>query len=270
MIYLECDLSQVESRIVFMLTGDPELRRLAKLPSDEYDAHTENAKLILGAKETDPDFKRKRHIGKIVSHGAQRDMRGAKLSDKILTELGILIDAAQCDCYLEAYHRSKPAIREGYFREIRRRVMRERRLVNSWGRRWDCRWDRLDDDLYRQAYSFLPQSEAADLMLRCGLIPAYHYMMTAFGRPPNVTVHDSLLCSVPADEAYDLAQVIQRSLSRPLRLAGDELVVPVEWKLGLNWAASEKLGEGFEFKRLPSRHEFTEAARWLEAQRCPR
>jgi hypothetical protein len=48
MIFLEGDLSQIESRIVFLFTGDPELVRLAKLHSTEYDGHTENAKLLFG------------------------------------------------------------------------------------------------------------------------------------------------------------------------------------------------------------------------------
>ena len=99
MIFLEADLSQAESRVVFMLTGDPELVRLARLPSWEYDGHSENAKDILGAKPTDPDWKQKRHVGKIVSHGAQRAMQGLRLSDSILKELGVFISPEKCDGY---------------------------------------------------------------------------------------------------------------------------------------------------------------------------
>jgi hypothetical protein len=44
-------------------------------------------------------------------------------------------------------------------------------------------------------------------------------------------------------------------------------VIPVEFKLGLNWGASEAAGEGYEFKRLPSREEFTGRALELERRR---
>jgi len=266
-IFLEADLSQAESRVVFMLTQDPELRRLARLPSYEYDAHSDNAKVILGAKETDPDWKKKRHIGKITSHGAQRDMRGAKLSGNILKELDILITPERCDQYIQAYHNRRPAIRGVYFREIRKLVMRDKMLVNSWGREIDFRYDRLDDELFRQAYSFLPQSEVADLLNQRGLYPTWLYVKSRFGFPPNVQVHDSLLVSVRPEDAYDLAVFIRNQLERPLLLAGEQLIIPVEFKLGINWGASEKLREGVEFKRLPSRKEFTAAAYFLEERR---
>lgn len=267
MIFLEADLSQAESRVVFMLTEDPELRRLAKLPSYEYDAHSENAKNILGAKESDPDWKKKRHIGKITSHGAQRDMRGAKLSGNILKELDILISPETCDKYIEAYHASKPAIRQGYFRGIRKLVMRDKMLVNSWGRQIDFRYDRLDDELFRQAYSFLPQSEVADLLNMRGLYPGWVFVKSMYGYPPNVQVHDSLLISLRPQDCYDVASFLQNQLERPLLLAGDRLIIPVEFKLGVNWGASEKLKEGVEFKKLPSRAEFTEIAMELERRR---
>jgi len=260
MIFLEGDLSQIESRIVFMLTGDPELVRLARLPSYEYDAHTENAKYILGAKPSDPDFKLKRHVGKIVSHGAQRDMHGNMLSNQILKELGILVPVDVCSAHIEAYHQRYPAIRNSYFFDIRRQMMREKMLVNSWGRRIDFRFDRLSDALYRKGYSFPPQSENADLLNRRGLLPTWKYMKATYNRPPNVQVHDSLLCSVPAVGAYDLARVIQKNLEQPIMLNGHRFTPFVEFKLGKTWAGS------VEFKKLPSKEEFTEAALQLEGE----
>lgn len=274
MIFLEADLSQAESRVVFMLCDDPEMRRLARLPSYEYDGHTENvvtvglaaslAELEQLAKVDPKGFKKKRHLGKIVSHGAQRDMRGAKLSGNILKELDISITPEKCDIYLANYHAKYPAIRNTYFRDIRRLLMRDKMLVNSFGRRWDVRYDRLEDELFREGYSFLPQSEVADHMNQRGTIPTYHFVKSLLGWPPNVQVHDSLLISTPAWAAYDIAQFIESALAKPLLLAGHRLVIPVEFKLGVNWGADEKKGEGHEFKRLPSRAEFTEIAMALE------
>lgn len=268
MIFLEADLSQAESRVVFMLTQDPEMRRLAKLPSWEYDAHSDNAKSILGAKETDPDWKKSRHVGKITSHGAQRDMRGAKLSGSILKEIDLLISPEKCDSYIQAYHNRFPAIKGVYFRETRKLVMRDKMLVNSWGRQIDFLYDRLDDELFRQAYSFIPQSEVADLLNQRGLLPTWMYVKSRFGYPLNVQVHDSLLMSLRPEDCYDTARFLQQQLERPLLLAGDKLIIPVEFKLGINWGASEKLREGHEFKRLPSREHFTEVAMDLERRRA--
>lgn len=271
MIFLEADLSQAESREVFMLSGDPELIRLANLRSSEYDGHSSNAAMIFGVSEealkSDPQFKQKRHMGKITSHGAQRDMRGERLSGSTLKELNILISPDKCNQFLERYHARYPAIRGGYFLEIKKRMMRDRCLVNSWGRVMDFKYDRLEEELYRQAYSFLPQSECADLMNQWGLWPTYTYMKSMFDYPPNVQVHDSLLCSVKAEDAYDLAVFIKGSLERPRLIGGRQLLIPVEFKMGINWAASEKLKEGIEFKELPSCDDFTDVAMTLEKER---
>lgn len=254
-----------------MLSGDPELAKLAMLRSSEWDGHTANAAMIFGVSEADlraaPDYKMKRHVGKVTSHGAQRDMRGDRLSGSILKELNVLISPDKCNQFIERYHARYPAIRGGYFREIKKRMMRDRCLVNSWGRVMDFKYDRLEDSLYREAYSFLPQSECADLMNQWGLWPVYTYMKSMLGYPPNVQVHDSLLCSVKAEDAYDLAAFIKGSLERPRLIAGRQLLVPVEFKIGINWSASEKLKEGMEFKELPSREEFTDVAMMLERRK---
>ena len=260
-----------------MLTGDPELVKLARLPSWEWDGHSANAALLFHGddvakfkafQKSDPkQAKLQRDIGKKTSHGAQRDMRGLRMSDTILKDSGLFVSPEACDKYLGIYHRRYPAIRGSYFRDIRRLCMRDKCLVNSWGRCWDIRWDRIDDELYRQAYSFLPQSEVADLLNQWGLIPTYYYMTSLYNRPPNVQVHDSLLLSVHAADAYDVALFVKDSLERPRLYAGNKLVIPVEFKIGVNWGADEKLHDGFEFKRFPTRDEFTEKAMMLEGRR---
>jgi hypothetical protein len=264
MIFCEMDLSQAESRAVYVLTGDKRLWELAQLRSDEYDGHTENVKLIF--EMSDPqlkalskeEFKRRRFVGKKVSHGAQRGMEGPRLSDTILKDLGMLVPPATCTKYLEKYHANLPAIRGSYFYEIRRLMMRDKCLVNSWGRVLDFRYDRFDEELFRQGYSFPPQSEVADLVNEWGLMPLYYYMKSAFGYPPNLQGHDSLLASVPAVYAYDIAELLVASLERPRLLWGRPLTIPCEFKLGSDW------GGQHEFKRLPSRDEFTDVALALE------
>ena len=262
-VIVEADLSQVESRVVFALTNDPELQRLANTPPWEYDTHAENARAIFGAEPSDPDWKLKRHIGKIVSHGAQRGMGGARLSDRILCELNLVIPVHTCDAYVEAYHRSKPAIREHYFRWVRRCVLRDRRLVNSWGRVMRFDFDRLNDDVFRQAYSFLPQSEAADLMNQCGLWPAWCWAESSLGRPPLLQVHDSVVLSVPPDMVPEIVRLLERTLMVPRPIGGTLLRVPVTFKVSARWGGAG----GVEWTRLPSDAEMREVA-W-NLCRCP-
>lgn len=79
-VFMPLDLSQAESRVVYMLTGEPELIRLARLPPWEYDDHQAIADLIedilvtegiVGDDDGDPKAvaKKKRYFGKQTNHG---------------------------------------------------------------------------------------------------------------------------------------------------------------------------------------------------------
>jgi DNA polymerase I-like protein with 3'-5' exonuclease and polymerase domains len=203
----------------------------------------------------------------MTSHGAQRDMHGHRLSDNILKEINTLYTPERCEGLLTRYHNKYPAIREVYFKDIRKLILRDKMLINTWGRRLDFRFDSVDDEIFRQAYSFLPQSEAADILNEHGLMPLAFYLDSLYGRPPNVQVHDSLLCSVRPDDAYDVAQFMQANLEEPVLIANVRFKPQVEFKMGINWGADDKLGEGCEFKELPSRKMFTAIAWELEEKR---
>lgn len=274
MIFLEADLSQSEGRMVLALTNDPEMVRLARTKPWEFDMHVHNAAIVfqqspeelLSWKKTNRvEYEKRRYLGKRSVHGAQRDMHGGRLSQLLLLD-GHVVSVDTCDKYLRSYHAKYPSIRE-WFRDIRKLVMRDKMLVNSWGRRIDFRYDRLDDELFRQAYSFLPQSENADLLNQWGLLPTWMFVKSLTNRPPNVQVHDSLLCSLEPMHVYDVAVFIRDNLERPRIYAGNSLVIPVEFKLGINWGADEQKGEGVSFKRLPPRKEFEEIAHGLNAKR---
>ena len=260
-IFLEADLSQAEGREVLALTGDPEMVRLAQTKPWEFDMHVHNMAIVFETtvdaldtlkKTNKAEFDKKRYIGKKGVHGAQRDMGGARLAGELLKD-GFVVSARQANGYLEAYHTANPAIR-AWFARVRETVTRDRMLTNSWGRRIDFTYDRLDDNVFRQAYSWQPQSEIADLMNQWGVIPVTRYCQQVLGRVPNVQVHDSLLISCWPKEAYGLACCLRDHLERPRLINGTPLSIPVEYKLGRTWAGN------IEFKRLPSEAEFTEKA----------
>ena len=274
MIFIEADLSQIESRIVYMMTGDPELVRLAQTAPWEFDQHTFNAAIIYKLNEEElkaalrlPDKKdprrvraaEQRYMAKRTVHGAQGGMFGKRLHELLMLD-DYFVPILECDRMLETYHSRFPAVRNVYFRDIRRLIMRDKCLVNSWGRRIDFRYDRLDDELFRQGYRFIPQAENADLLNQRGVIPLHMLMRSLENRPPNIQVHDSLLSSVRPQNAYLVATFLQDSLQRPLLLAGNVLVPYVEFKLGSTWEGSR------EFKRLPSEAEFTAAAFEVEKE----
>jgi len=264
-IFLEADLSQAESKVVYVLSGDPELIRLAQLPSWEFDQHTYNAAQIFGISEKDVT-KAQRDFGKKTVHGAQRGLRGKKMSDGLLKD-GYVVDSVECDAKLDRYLKKFDI--ERYFKWVRKQMAMRRRLQNSWGRIWDITHERFGDDLFRRGYSFLPQSEVADLLNMWGLNPTVKLLdcpkYSKFDVLPArvcAQIHDAILVSTPPDEAYDIATFIQKSLERPRIYFGDTkhgvpLTIGVEFKIGTSWKGT------YSFKRLPSRDEFNDHVRRL-------
>lgn len=260
-VFLEVDESQAESRVVYVLSGDPTLIELARRHPSIFDQHTYNAHRIFGIPESDIVYDQ-RQIGKKTVHGAQRGMRGDKLSGVLLKD-GYVRSAEECQAFLDSYMREHPGM-DTYFRWIRDQTMRNRYLANSWGRVWDISFERLGDDVYRRAYSFLPQSEVGDLLKQWGQIPA-HALCAQWGYENArlaAQVHDSVLISLRPECVYPMAVYLQQWLERPRvyqTAAGPvELTIPVTFTVGHNWAGQT------EWKVLPSEGEVTaEALRLL-------
>ncbi len=157
-VFIRCDMSQIESRMCYMYCGTERLIDLANRTPDTYDAHTDNASMIFG-KPHNAISKDERYLGKKTTHGAQRGLQGNKLSESILkdTEGKLFLHPRKCDSLLEGYHNAIWEVRQIFFPWVEQRVRDERVLVNSWGRRLDLRYRRIDADLYREAYSYYMQ-----------------------------------------------------------------------------------------------------------------
>jgi len=243
------DLSQVESRIVYMLTRDPRLVQEAQSMPWEYDMHTENAKKIFGVQEP---TKEQRYFGKKCVHAAQRGMRGKTMSEQLLKE-GHILTKIECDGMIDAYLSSASAIKDIYFPEILNKLWKDRRLTNSWGRVIEWPFVRFNDDIYREAYSWPPQSEAAGLINQWGLKPIHKFIKQMKYRTRiQIQVHDELVFNTNIKEAYMVASMMRAFVERPRDFSGSPLVVPISVKLGRTWAGDH------EWKKFPGRGEFEE------------
>lgn len=254
---LDLDLSQAEARIdyllIYMLSQDPAVLDKARLRPDEYDQHTENAAAIFN-KAAASVSKEERYLGKKAVHAAFREMHGQKLADELLKE-GRTYTAEACDRLIRAFRKR---LGEGYleelFRWVRGRMLKDRYLENSWGRRLYFAHDRLDDEAYRRGYSFDPQSEIADLMNQWGFKPMARWIATGqVDACINAQVHDSLFLSVAPHEMYRVAKQLVDWLEQPRTYWGVELSMPCELKIGTTWKGT------VEFKRLPSERVLMEA-----------
>ena len=262
-ILLELDASQMESRIVNLLTHDPEMIKLARTHPTEYDDHCFNASAIFEIPydeliamrklpKEDPQRHRAeemRYLGKRSKHGFNYDMSHVKLSELLLLE-GFDYSPAECKRFIDALDRAFPAVRGVYHKDTRKLIMRDHKLVNSWGRELSFEYLRLTGDTYRQGYAFRPQSDGADMVKTAMRKVWVEIKERGWDAALLVSVYDSLLFSVAPAVAYDLLVYAKGALEAPHTYYGHELSIPAEAAIGLNW------GDKKEFKVLPTREVF--------------
>lgn len=199
-----------------------------------------------------------------ITGNSMRDMQGKTMADRLMKDGALHLDgtpylAEECDLLLEAYHKAFPGIRL-WQQSIRRELRAKKYLVNSWGRIWDVRYEEMNDDLFRRAYNFLPQSECAELTNIGTFVPMWRWlrhqqMQTVI----MMQEHDALVCSCPPHEVYDVAIFLKTHLEVEHVYDGVALSVPAEFSMGSNY------GEKKEFKELPDRATLEAMAREMVA-----
>lgn len=249
-LFIEGDLSQAESRLVYVFTGDPELIEVARTMPWEYDSHTENTARILGIPIEQVTKQQRKHVGKPTAHAAHYLMMGPTMSDNMLKH-GVVMTPEECQGHINAYMDWRWQVPK-WQQAIKWTVIDQRRLVNSWGRVADFRYFRLEPHTYQKACNFKPQSEVAGLINQYGMIPIRKAIRTE-GRPHRLRFqkHDSLCYWSPfdLDNVWWLIQTMYQQLERPRVYDGVELTIPVELKCGLN------LKDMIEFKKPPTKKE---------------
>ena len=101
----------------------------------------------------------------------------------------------------------------------------------------------IGDDIFRKAYSFIPQSTVADL-LNLNLV-AIHYALKDKA-DILLQVHDSILMQCRFKDLEEVIKVSRQFLERPFKINGQSCVIPVVEKAGLSWG--EMMGRDEEGK----------------------
>jgi DNA polymerase I-like protein with 3'-5' exonuclease and polymerase domains/uracil-DNA glycosylase len=141
-------------------------------------------------------------------------------------------------CY-QLYHNAYPGLTL-WHQHIRNKLSKDRTLENLFGRkrRFLNRWN---DDLFKAAYSYIPQSTIGQL-LNYGIVETYYQQDLEeynFLRSWDLLnqVHDSMVFQYPADKVADLVKTIKQiqiNLDPKLYANGREFVIKTDCKIGLN------------------------------------
>jgi DNA polymerase I-like protein with 3'-5' exonuclease and polymerase domains len=145
------------------------------------------------------------------------------------------------------YHHIYPGIRIWYD-TVKRALNKDRTLINCFGRRVRF-MDRWGDDLFKSAYSMLPQSTVVD-SLNQGMVKIYNDNWLCGVEGLNIDilaqVHDSILLQVPIqhlknrvtfeamrDRLYDF-------VSPDITYNGRTFKIATDMKIGMNWSGMHK------------------------------
>lgn len=235
-VYLECDLSQAEARIVDLLCEDYEGLK----EYDTIDKHAKTARIVLGLADDFPITKKspERFLGKTSRHAGSYDMGKHRAMLTINTDAhkyGIPISVSEWRAgkILENFHGAYPLIRRVFHAEVQNALASSGRiLVNPFGRKriFGARWG---DPLFKEAYAFIPQSTVGDVVKR-GMLYIRNVIQDA---RIVVEKHDAVGLLVPKNEVERYATVVRDGLEMPIDFSGcsisrGTLIIPTEFEVG--------------------------------------
>jgi DNA polymerase I-like protein with 3'-5' exonuclease and polymerase domains len=127
-----------------------------------------------------------------------------------------------------------------WWQEVQDTINRTRTIINPLGRK-RIFFGRLDDEIYRQAYSHSAQSIVADVIDR-----AFALADEVFDESecfPLLQVHDEIVfaCREGLEQKY--VPLVKRVMEYPIQIegVGAPLVIPSETTVGPNWYDQKEL-----------------------------
>jgi len=259
-IFVQADSSQAEARVIFRLANDEE----ALYDIDTRDYHAWTASWFFGGTET--DYSKKilgyehptRFVGKTLRHAGHLGAGKRRAAVTVNTDarkykIPIAITEAIAERALMIFHARQPKIRAVFQGEVIECLKRNRQLIAPLPYGVDAPiggkrtfFERWDEELFRQGFSYLPQRAVSDSTKAAALrikekIPVIRIVLES---------HDSLLFCIPVKRLDEWTPIIKTEFERPIdfwccSLPRPPLVIPCEIETGYNYKDLSK------FKDLP-------------------
>lgn len=227
-ILVNADLNKAEARAVAYLAGEERLQNMLSNPREDfykYLAAGFTKKGITAITEEE------RQSFKQVVHAAHYMVGDRKLARL----LGCTHDSARE--LLNFYYAMCPCVKLWHI-DTEQRLSRGRVLRTPMGRA-RMFFGRWGQDLIREAVAYVPQSTVSDI-INLGIIRAFPNL------PPEwellLQIHDSILMQVPSDTPSEhIKRFIEHYFEFPVEVNGKQMIIPVDIKIGLNWATMHKM-----------------------------
>lgn len=259
MIYVYPDGEQAEARMVGRLAQDAVYNAIFESGDD---VHLLMAERIFGIPyeeglrryKENPDSFEERDLAKRTVHANNYGMGVKKFSQIIRKHINI------AKLLSTRYHQEFPGIQGTFQAGVRKQLEQSRLLWNPFGRRRQF-FGRMDEELYRKGYAYIPQSTIADWLdigcLRlwklwknkleipehdpmCKYLDVREYAGQGLWVEPSIQIHDGLLTQVPANQIRQAIPFIRQVLGFPIHLDDGPLTIPVDIKIGTRWGTLKK------------------------------
>jgi len=263
-VFIQADSAQAEARVVFLLANDEQ----ALEDIDTHDYHALTASWFFGGSEDDYSKKKLgyespiRFAGKTLRHAGHLGAGKRRAYTELNTQarkykIDISITEPKAEQALKIFHLKQPKIQKVFHAEVIKSLEKNRRLIAPVPYGIDALhggvrtfFERWGDELFRQAFSYIPQRAVSDSTKAAALrirrqAPWIKIILEA---------HDALLCAVPIVRLNEAAPIIKRELERPIRfgncsLPRRSLIIPCELETGYNYQDLSK------FKWIPQEGE---------------
>ena len=246
-ILCECDLAKAEAHVVAYLAQD--VNMIESFISG-IDVHSFNASMIFHvpieqvieeAKTKKVDQKSTmRYMGKKVVHASNYSMGPQTFSDQLAVE-EIFMSQSECKKLLTNYTDRFPGLKR-WHRSIEEEVQETRILYNLFGRPKKFLGD-MKPALFRNAYSYKPQSTVAELLNR-GMIKMVNDSRLGkdgFDIRMLTTVHDSVVFQFHKSQIPNLLNIlliIKDHMTHTFTYKGKSFTIALDAKIGTQWAGN--------------------------------
>lgn len=258
-IFVQADSAQAEARVVFLLADDEQ----ALKDIDEHDYHALTASWFFGGTESDHSKKVLgyespiRFAGKTLRHAGHLGAAKRRAATELNTQarkykIPISITEAIADRALTIFHQKQPKIRSVFQNGVIECLNENRQLIapipygiqsRIGGKR--TFFERWGDELFRQAFSYIPQRAITDNTKAAGIRIKKQFPIAKI----ILEAHDALLFELPESELDNFAPIVKTEMERPIRfdscsLPRRQLIIPCEIEIGYNYHDLSK----FKFK----------------------
>ncbi len=246
-ILCECDLAKAEAHVVAYLTQD--MNMIQSFESG-IDVHSFNASKIFNvpieeviheAKTKKADQKSTmRYMGKKVVHASNYAMGPQTFSDNLAAE-EIFKSQSECKRLLDMYSDRFPGLKR-WHRSIEEEVQKNRVLYNLFGRPRRFLGE-MNAALFRNAYSYKPQSTVAELLNR-GMNKSVNdprLGKDGYDIRCMTTVHDSFVFRFHKSQIPNLLNIlliIKDHLTHTFTYKGKSFTIGLDAKIGTQWAGN--------------------------------